>query len=80
MIVENDNGNLLYDSAHDLCGIIIRQSQGELFAFVTCLDVREDGNYTKVDQKQYWGRYSHDESAQAIKEILHHGGKWRKFE
>lgn len=81
MKILNDIGNLLYDSENPLCGLKITSSQGNLFAFVTCLDIGGiDREPEKCDQRQYWGEYSHSDPEGAIKEILHTGGKWSKFE
>ena len=73
--------NLLYDDANPLCSMLVTNSQGKLYAFITCLDV---GGITrkpkKCDQRKYWGAFSWDNQEAAIQEIMNYGGKWSKFE
>lgn len=65
---------LVYDDADALCKCILSESQGNLYAFIQCVDTGMDGNarYTA----RYWGAFSHDDTAGSIKKILANGGKW----
>ena len=81
MKIINDGDNLVYDSDNPLCSIEINNSQGELFAFITALDIGVEHRRLKEPQPmKYWGKFSWNDEAGSIKEILHTGGKWPRLQ
>lgn len=77
MKIENDAGNLVYDDSNPDCAMIISECQGELYAFVTALDIGSSASPLKKPMKaRYWGKFSWSNKENAIREILHTGGKW----
>ena len=66
---------LVFEEGHPQCKCILSDAQGELFAFVQCLDTGMDGQES-VMVKRYWGRYSHDDRAGSIEDIMRNGEKW----
>lgn len=77
MRVENEIGNLVYDSESNLCTIQVVSSQGQQFAFITALDIGDQGSYiNNPDKKYYWGVFSWKDEEASIREILATGGKW----
>ncbi|WED26427.1 hypothetical protein L3V77_15730 [Vibrio sp. DW001] len=72
MRIQTDT-NLLFDDEHPECFYIISSAEGQLFAFVQCLDV---GGNKKPRPKRYWGAWDWDAPEQSIKHILKNGGKW----
>ena len=77
MKVENDYGNLVYDTSDPLCSIEICSCQGELFAFVAALDIGVSGcRHPQPQPKRYWGIFSYNNETDSIRNILNDGGKW----
>ena len=77
MKVVNGSGNLMYDDCNPNCRIELCRSQGELFAFVTALDIGVPNNrLSKPFQKRYWGRFNWENESGSIRHILEWGGKW----
>lgn len=66
---------LVFEEGHSQCQCILSDAQGELFAFVQCLDTGIDGQESVI-VKRYWGHYSHDDRAGSIEDIMRNGGKW----
>lgn len=65
---------LVYDDDHPDCICRVVQSQGQLFAFVQCLDMGLSDDEV-VYTKRYWGRFEwHSEDH--MRAILENGGKW----
>ncbi|EBM7196732.1 hypothetical protein T040_22110 [Salmonella enterica subsp. enterica serovar Senftenberg] len=69
---------LVFEETNPHCKCILSEAQGELYAFVQCLDMGMDGRETAI-VKRYWGRYSHDAREDSIRSILLNGGKWPKL-
>ncbi len=65
---------MIYDDAHPKCTCKVVQSQGQLYAFVQCLDMGMDGKRL-VGTKRYWGRFEWG-SEDHMRAILATGGKW----
>lgn len=77
MKVANDMGTLVYDSEHPLCSMKLCNSQGQLYAFLTVLDMgMPHCPLNPPHQKRYWGRFSWEDEVGSIAAILHNGGKW----
>lgn len=77
MRVENEIGNLVYDSENKLCTMQVVSCQGALFAFIVALDIgMETSRLSKPEPKHYWGLFSYDNEEESIREILATGGKW----
>ncbi|MEJ1414251.1 MAG: hypothetical protein RPU13_13515 [Candidatus Sedimenticola sp. (ex Thyasira tokunagai)] len=77
MKIENETGNLIYDTDNPLCSIEVVSCQGELFAFVVALDIGMIHCRLSIPhQKRYWGKFSWDDEAGSIRGILANGGKW----
>jgi len=75
--VTNDSGNLMFDESHPLCWMNVVECQGEKFAFIVALDIGLEGAYLNdPEEKRYWGKFSYEDQENAIREILHTGGKW----
>lgn len=68
---------MIYDDDHPQCSCHVIQSQGQLYAFVQCLDMGMDGEHV-VAIKRYWGRFEWD-SEDHLRDILRNGGKWGDF-
>ncbi|AXE71583.1 hypothetical protein A191_04745 [Escherichia coli KTE233] len=66
---------LFFEENHPQCKCILSQTQGELYAFIQCLDTGLNGQESAII-KRYRGRYSHDDRAESIKNIMSNGGKW----
>ena len=78
MIVSNDHNNLVFDEGSPLCLLQVEQSQGQLFAFVQCVDASLEEHRAGKNRgtKRYWGRFDWNAKEASIKAILHNGGKW----
>lgn len=77
MKVENHNGSLIYDPEHPQCTMVVSSTQGQLFAFITVLDVgMPHARLSTPHQKRYWGAFSWEDQAGSIREIMNNGGKW----
>ncbi len=75
--ITNESRNLLFDETHPDCTMQLCQSQGDIFAFLTVLDVDVDKPIPKNPHtRQYWGKFSNNDTENSIREILHTGGKW----
>ncbi|HEK0777976.1 TPA: hypothetical protein SMP77_003644 [Proteus mirabilis] len=65
---------ITFDFNDPNCKIEIVESQGELFAFLTCYQFIGGGSERK-EYKNYWGSYSHYDKEEKIKSIMETGGK-----
>ncbi|OQX33922.1 MAG: hypothetical protein B0D91_13345 [Oceanospirillales bacterium LUC14_002_19_P2] len=79
MIVVNDGNNLVFDDNSADCLLHVAQSQGQLFAFIQCIDASlekyQAGNYRLT--KRYWGQFAWNDQEHCIREIMRNGGKWQ---
>ncbi len=73
MRVETAN-NLVWDDNEPKCRIIHSQANGQLFAFVQCVD-KPTGH-----TKRYWGAWSPNDPERSMLEIMSNGGKWPNLE
>ena len=77
MKIENDMGNLIFDDSLPDCRKIITQSQGQLFAFIVCLDIGVgEKPFKKPIKNHYWGKFSWENEHDSIRSIMANGGKW----
>ncbi|MAW08346.1 MAG: hypothetical protein CME61_08740 [Halobacteriovoraceae bacterium] len=77
MKITDDSDCLLFDDQHPKCNLIVAETQGQLFAFVTCLDLGLPHNrLTAPHQKRYWGKFDWAQQEASIREIMHNGSKW----
>lgn len=65
---------MLYDDHDPRCKLILSMSNGQLYAFVQCIDRGMD----LEDQHlaRYWGAFTHADPESSVREILAYGGKW----
>ena len=68
------DSNLMFDDSDDRCLCIVSQAQGQLFAFIQCIDRGFDGN--REELKRYWGTFDPDFPEDSIAMIMRKGGKW----
>ncbi|MEL6008212.1 hypothetical protein J4Z08_21035 [Citrobacter portucalensis] len=66
---------MIYDSEHRDCKCILNEAQGQVYAFIQCIDTGMDGNETAIP-KRYWGQYAHAAPEASITRIMQNGGKW----
>jgi len=66
---------LVFDKANPKCKCLLSEAQGQVYAFVQCLDTGMDGQENGII-KRYWGKYSHENEEASIRAIMQNGGKW----
>ena len=78
MIIVNDLNNLVFDDHSQLCRLEVAETQGQLFAFVRCVDASLDDYQSGKNKgtKEYWGHFTWDNQESCIKQIMKNGGKW----
>ncbi|TQV85222.1 hypothetical protein FKG94_03260 [Exilibacterium tricleocarpae] len=78
MVIVNNHDNLVFDECSPDCHLQVEQSQGQLFAFVQCVDasLQEHRSGKNRGTKRYWGKFDWSTKEESIRAILHYGGKW----
>ena len=66
--------NFVFDDSDERCLCLVSQAQGQLFAFIQCID-RSFDDEREVLQR-YWGKFDPDYPEDSIAMIMRKGGKW----
>lgn len=70
------SNQLLFDSEDPRCKMVLNQSQGQQYAFITVLDEGMSHAPLKDSVQQYWGRYCPHSPQDSVQLIMENGGKW----
>jgi len=66
--------NYLFDDTDPDCALYVRETCGQKFAFIECLDLGRDGEFRF--RKRLWGPFAWESAEAHILKILERGCEW----